>query len=468
MRHGGVRAVVVLVVLVVLALGLSACSGGDDEEERATPTTGEQSPPSSAPEQQRPAKGLDLELGNVLVESVGPPAPVPRAVTRDVVARAEQYVREATLRPLRTGRRADGLARLFTSEVSRDVARGGRDRSSLTDEALPRAVGDVTTTAEPVAVTVLEDGEGQVIQVAATLDYTTTAELRRGPVTIHRVGDLYFERGPDGGWRIASYDVGVQRTDRRGRAEPSDAGYWLVSSEGAVFARGSARFRGSATALSVTSPIADIAATSSGNGYWLVGADGGVFAFGDAHFAGPRRALRPSAPIVGIAATPSGRGYWLVGADGGVFAFGDARYRGRPRRLSALIVDVAATPSGKGYWIVGTDGRVLAFGDAKVRRPQRGARVGAPIVGMAVTPEGSGYWLVGADSRIYAFGDAKHVSRRARPNAGVVGIAPTPSGEGWWMPLAGGGVLAAGDARQLGPAGYRAPNDPITGIARVP
>ena len=62
-------------------------------------------------------------------------------------------------------------------------------------------------------------------------------------------------------------------------------------------------------------------------------------------------------------------------------------------------------------------------------------------------------------------------SRRARSVAafaGVVGIASTPSGKGWWMPLAGGGVIAAGDARQLGPAGYRAPSDPMTGIAAVP
>ncbi len=52
----------------------------------------------------------------------------------------------------------------------------------------------------------------------------------------------------------------------------------------------------------------------TGQGYWLVGSDGGIFAFGDAPFQGQcRRPLTLNAPVVGMAADPATGGYWLVG-----------------------------------------------------------------------------------------------------------------------------------------------------------
>jgi hypothetical protein len=63
-------------------------------------------------------------------------------------------------------------------------------------------------------------------------------------------------------------------------------------------------------------------------GYWLVASDGGIFAFGDAGFYGSTGALHLNAPIVGIKATASGTGYWLAAADGGIFAFGNATFQG--------------------------------------------------------------------------------------------------------------------------------------------
>jgi len=58
-----------------------------------------------------------------------------------------------------------------------------------------------------------------------------------------------------------------------------------------------------------------MAATRSGNGYWLVGSDGGVFAFGDATYFGSEGGEHLAKPIVGIASTETGNGYWEVGAD---------------------------------------------------------------------------------------------------------------------------------------------------------
>jgi hypothetical protein len=71
-----------------------------------------------------------------------------------------------------------------------------------------------------------------------------------------------------------------------------------------------------------------MAATPDGGGYWLVASDGGVFAFGDARFEGSTGGTPLNQPIVGMAATPDGGGYWLVASDGGVFAFGRAQFGG--------------------------------------------------------------------------------------------------------------------------------------------
>ncbi|MCU1426199.1 MAG: Esterase, partial [Actinomycetia bacterium] len=65
-----------------------------------------------------------------------------------------------------------------------------------------------------------------------------------------------------------------------------------------------------------------MAATPSGRGYWLVASDGGIFAFGDARFFGSTGAMTLTSPIVGMQAAPDGRGYWFVARDGGLFSFG--------------------------------------------------------------------------------------------------------------------------------------------------
>ncbi len=76
-------------------------------------------------------------------------------------------------------------------------------------------------------------------------------------------------------------------------------------------------------------PIVGVAATPTGKGYWLVASDGGVFAFGDAGFDGSLGGQAVGQPIVGMAATPTGKGYWLVSDQGSIHPFGDAQSFGQ-------------------------------------------------------------------------------------------------------------------------------------------
>ena len=80
--------------------------------------------------------------------------------------------------------------------------------------------------------------------------------------------------------------------------------------------------------LRLTQPIVGMAATPDGRGYWLVASDGGVFAFGDAPFFGSTgnlTLLRPSRRH----GRDADRARVLAGGVGRrIFAFGDARFLG--------------------------------------------------------------------------------------------------------------------------------------------
>ncbi len=218
-------------------------------------------------------------------------------------------------------------------------------------------------------------------------------------------------------------------------ATPDGDGYWLVGSDGGVFAYGDAGFYGSMGSRPLNLPVVGMAATSDGAGYWLVASDGGVFAFGDAGYFGSMGGQPLDMPVVGMAAAPGGDGYWLVASDGGVFAFGDAPFEGSTggMQLNEPVVGMAAAPGGDGYWLVASDGGVFAFGDAPFEGSTGGMQLNEPVVGMAAAPGGAGYWLVALDGGVFAFGDAPFEGSDGgvARSAPAVAIAGRPGG--YWI-----------------------------------
>jgi hypothetical protein len=142
-----------------------------------------------------------------------------------------------------------------------------------------------------------------------------------------------------------------------------------------------ATFHGSTGGVALSRPIVGMAATADGGGYWLVASDGGIFAFGDARFHGSTGGVALSRPIVGMAATADGGGYWLVASDGGIFAFGDARFYGSTGAISLAspIVGLASNRSVAGYWLVASDGGIFVFNPTAVTTPPvSGSGAGGP------------------------------------------------------------------------------------------
>ncbi len=276
---------------------------------------------------------------------------------------------------------------------------------------------------------------------------------------------LVMVSGPAGGAATTSAVRGGLQ------ASSTPAGYWMVASDGGVFAEGAAPFAGSTGGKHLNAPIVGMAVTPSSTGYWLVASDGGVFSFGDAAFFGSMGGTHLNAPIVGMAASPTGNGYWLVASDGGIFSFGDAGFAGSMggRHLNAPVAGMVVSPTGNGYWLVASDGGVFNFGDATFQGSMGGTRLNKPIVGISGTPVGDGYRLVASDGGIFDFGSANFEGSTAgiHLNQPIVGMSATSDGGGYWLVAADGGIFNFGTAPFSGSLGSLKLNKPIVGMAPV-
>ena len=179
-------------------------------------------------------------------------------------------------------------------------------------------------------------------------------------------------------------------------------GYWMADAGGGVVPFGAAAYFGEPATFGYTGYpdcsdvqlaelgfcdlVVDIESTPTGQGYWLLDTEGFVWAFGDAPYLGDAGAVAGD-PALSITSTASGQGYWVFTLAGCVLTFGDATWHGDMcgQPLNAGIVGSAVTPSGDGYYLLGSDGGVFSFGDAAFHGSTGSLVLNQPVVGMAVT-----------------------------------------------------------------------------------
>ncbi len=229
---------------------------------------------------------------------------------------------------------------------------------------------------------------------------------------IFTFGSAQFH-GSTGSLHLQRPVVGITPTSDRG-------GYWLVASDGGIFAFGDAGFHGSIPGSGLTpagsglphslnAPIVGMVPSTDGGGYFMVASDGGVFAFGDARFEGSCPGIGGcSGAAVAVVPDASGNGYWVVTSTGSVYPFGDAVDYGAPGSQSSAITSAVATPNGGGYWILDGAGQVFPFGDAAGMGSLPPGSAGGfnPASAIFSTSDGGGYWVVTALGKVSNFGDA--------------------------------------------------------------
>ncbi len=210
-------------------------------------------------------------------------------------------------------------------------------------------------------------------------------------------------------------------------AEPSGAGYWTVSTTGAVHAFGAAPFHGSVGRRYLDARIVGIAARPGGAGYWVVSAVGHVYGFGADHSLGSLPPGSLEGTVVGIAAALHGRGYWIATSSGQVFGFGTARgaMTSPVMQLPGGIVGIAASTTGDGFYVVDASGVVEGVGAASVQPGRSGPVVGT-VVGIAVPPAttGPGYWLLTSTGAVLAYGAASVPPAGARSTPAPLTVPP--------------------------------------------
>jgi hypothetical protein len=239
--------------------------------------------------------------------------------------------------------------------------------------------------------------------------------------------------GSTGSLRLQRPVVGITPTSDQG-------GYWTVASDGGVFAFGDAGFHGSLPGLGLApagapgpgpklnAPIVGMVPSTDGGGYFMVASDGGVFAFGDAHFEGSCPGIGGCAgSAVAVLPDASGNGYWLVTNTGNVYAFGDAPQYGAPGNQGSSVTSAVRTPGGGGYWILLADGAVYGYGDAGYLGGASGLGGLNPATAVFATADGGGYWLAAANGTVLPYGNATDLGDMAAAHLNAPIIAAT----GW-------------------------------------
>ena len=225
--------------------------------------------------------------------------------------------------------------------------------------------------------------------------------------------------GSTGALKLQRPVVGITPTSDLG-------GYWLVASDGGIFTFGDAGFFGSIPGLGfapagtgaakeLNAPIVGMVPSSDGGGYFMVGSDGGVFAFGDAKFEGSCPGIGGcSGAAVTVMPDATGNGYWLVTATGHIYTFGNAAYYGAPGPQSVPVTSAVRTADGKGYWILFSNGAIASYGDAGNFGSPIGAFGGQnPATAIFATADGQGYWVASANGSVYTYGDAQFAGSMA-------------------------------------------------------
>lgn len=207
-----------LVGLALLGTVLVLVLGGDDDEKEGRPA-----PPAIRPLELTAAADTSGVIG-----IDGAPTSLPPADQDAILATITGYLKDATITPLSTpppdedADEADGTTTSSAPATAAmtahftDSAAASLDAERLlavADAHLPFASDGVSTTKATVALAgIVRDGATEFVN--ATIDVGMVVRTD-DPITVNRAGDLLLRR-VDGTWRIAAYNIAVERSSGDG------------------------------------------------------------------------------------------------------------------------------------------------------------------------------------------------------------------------------------------------------------
>ena len=197
-RAAGVVALVAIVAVVIVVL----TAGSPKKRNASAPTTTTTRPAPQIPR-------LQLRIGAVYVQNVGPPAHVRRPVRRELLTALQSYVDDAIIAPLERGHVIKGYAKMYDPGVR--GAALGPDLSVLTEVKMGFRNGRVRATATPVRLDAIGGPDGRPDLVAATFNVNIDTPTANGRLRIRRYAELTF--APEfGQWLVTAYRETVVRS----------------------------------------------------------------------------------------------------------------------------------------------------------------------------------------------------------------------------------------------------------------
>lgn len=197
----GIVTGVVVAIAAVVAVFVVAGGGSDDNSS------------STAPVSAQRANSVDLPLGDVSADSAGPAVTVSPDQSQQVISVLRDYVKGATVQPLRSG--APATAELATVFDAGTLAQATTtDRGVVFDEGLPKVTGNLDVVARPISLVGLGDQGGNLTLVTAAvlLDVKGRTAVKGGPLHIVRRADFVLAPDGAGAWKVTAYDMVVTRS----------------------------------------------------------------------------------------------------------------------------------------------------------------------------------------------------------------------------------------------------------------
>jgi hypothetical protein len=198
-------------VVVAGALAVTGIVGGSDNRSSTS---------SRVSASNASATTVDLSIGDVAADSAGAPATVSADDAKAVLAQLDEYVRNATVNPLRSGAPSSAdLASVFDANTLTTATT--TDRGVVFDEGLAKVTGRLAVTTTPISLLGLGDQTGKVTLVTASMVLDVKgATGSKDPLHILRKADFTFAPDATGAWKVTAYDIVVTR-DGGGLAAPT-------------------------------------------------------------------------------------------------------------------------------------------------------------------------------------------------------------------------------------------------------
>jgi hypothetical protein len=192
-------------VAASLVVTLVACGGGGDDDKQAVQK-------STTQKVAVPGAKVALNLASIDVQSAGPALNLDDKTKVAVMTQTRQYVEEAVVRPLLSGKKVRGNYAKFFGPTAVKAATAAPDRGALTDEGVGKVNGDVVAPATKVAMHALVGADGSVQYIATDFTLKVKSTLDGQPLRINRNTELTFEKTPGGKWLVSAYRVIATRS----------------------------------------------------------------------------------------------------------------------------------------------------------------------------------------------------------------------------------------------------------------